>query len=312
MNPLILNKKAEISSLFQDNDSIGIVVGENQTLDMLAGASSLYLSLNASGKKMQLVSIKNPIVEFSNLVGVDKISRAFDGNIKTLTISVPYHEGEIEKVSYNIEGNKLNVNLFAEEKGISFKEADIKYIKKGAVPSLIIAIGVASNDEFSALIGEASSTKVISIDINPLNALDSDIALVDPSFSSISEIVAELLIQFSFEVDIDIAQNLLDGVVSATRNFSHPKTSPFAFQIAGILMQQGALRKIENRNQNQNRNNFPKEEHILNRNAQTQNRVAKSENFRRDMPNSQPVSSSDVPKDWFLPKVFKSSKKHSQ
>lgn len=251
MNDSILQQKKQIEELLGGARGVGVVLSSHQSLDSVAAALSMFFILQDSGKSSQIVSPKEPIVEYSSLVGIDQIGTNFTGSTKTLTVSFPYKDGEIEKVSYNIEGDKLNVNLFAETQGITFTEKDIRYIRQGSAPSVVVTIGVSDHSELQGLIDPAS-TKIINIDNNILNSLYGDVVLVDASFSSISEIVAKLSEIMNLQVEFDVAQNLLDGLMSATQNFTSPKTSPLAFEMAGVLMQKGAVRKmqkIENRSQ---------------------------------------------------------------
>lgn len=375
-------KDALLSSL--SAGTIGIVIGERQNLDTVASALSLYLSLKASGKGVQIISKRDITVELSSLFGAGKIEKSFSGSTKTLTISVPYREGEIEKVSYNIETDRLNVNLFAEENGISFRESDIQYIRKGSSPETVFVLGTASISELDGLLD--GGAKIINIDNSRQNTLFGDIVLVDSIFSSVSEIVSEVIAELGLILDIDIAQNLLDGITFATRNFTNPQTSAYAFESAGFLLMNGAQRKNQGQVQVQNRGfdqrrqqipqgarNFPAAELLSNsrpqqsqvrnmqpaRNPQSKleeivNRMKQEERVSDPLrPNSNPITArhqpelesietggnadiqkdtfdsiddlvtdesyiesqsqphvpSDVPDDWFLPKVFKGTKK---
>ncbi len=351
-NSFITHQRDQIQELLGSTSDIGIVIGENHNLDMVASGLALYLLLTSSGKNVQIVSKKEPIVEFSNLFGIDRITKSFEGNTKTLTISVPYKEGEIEKVSYNIDQDRLNVNLFAEEGGISFSEHDVEYIRKGSSPSLIITIGVSSEDELSGIV-DLKAVKTILLDKNPMNTLVGDVSVIDPTFSSFAEIVTNIAIEADLGTDIDAFQNLMDGVTYATRNFTAQNTSAYAFESAGYLLQNGARRKDKSERQNVKRDTFPKEEHFLDQKPQQNNRPKQAENANNEINrqgnnevifqeesiqedsqfNNEPVEISSqepatedmelgqndpkkeasmqeqIPDDWFLPKVFKGSKK---
>lgn len=233
--------KSDIAQLVSENSSVGIVASDNQTLDVLSASLSLHLIFQDSGKNSQIVSHKDPTVEHSFLVGIDQLGKSFSGLTKTLTVSFPYRDGDIEKVSYNIEGDKLNVNLFAEEQGITFTEKDIKYIRQGSSPQLIFTVGVTQMADIQDFIDQ--SAKIINIDTSASNGMFGQVNVVDAAFSSLSEVVAKLAQDLALQVEFDVAQNLLDGISSATQNFSSPKTSPLAFEMAGFLMQKGAIRK---------------------------------------------------------------------
>src|SRR6185369_4623759 len=110
-------------------NTIGIVVGQNPTLDQMAGALSLYLSLKQVNKKAVIASPSNPIVEISSLVGIDKVQTKLGGDAGDLVVSFPYAEGEIEKVSYTLENEQLNIIVKAGENGLNFVEKDVKFIR---------------------------------------------------------------------------------------------------------------------------------------------------------------------------------------
>ena len=326
MQSLILQEKNVLSAFFADSNDIGIVIGASgNKIDNTAAALSLYLSLRSAGKNVQVISLSDPMVEESHLVGIDNIEKSFSGNVKTLTISVPYREGEIDKVSYNIEKDRLNVNLFAQTHGISFSEKDINYIRQGSAPSALITLGVRLKSDLAGVTELVQDSKILQIDIRSNDRLGS-IALIDPTYSSVSEAVTELLYELAFPVDIDTAQNLLDGIVAATDNFSKT-ASMFAFQFAGLLMQSGAQRRqVEQMPQAEEV--FPQAEELLKPRDVNYNQKVARDFFKSSVPapvtpapsniSNQPspeevpqgeTTGGEVPSDWFLPKVFKGSRK---
>lgn len=238
----IAQNKNNLQSILSQAPSLGIIASEKQDVDILSAALSLHLIFQDSGKSSQVVSKKEPIVEHSFLVGVDQLKKNFGGGAtKNLTVSFPYVEGEIEKVSYNIEGDRLNVNLFGTDQGIKFDEKAIRYIREGSSPQVIVTIGIQNPQELEGL--SESGAQIINIDNAVTNALFGNVVMVDPSYSSLSEVVARIAFDLGFVVEFDVAQNLLDGITHATNNFTSPKTSPLAFEMAGLLMQKGAIRK---------------------------------------------------------------------
>ncbi len=240
MNNIIKSQVGLIRELLDSTNDIGIILSENQNIDSVGAALGLYLVLQASGKNIQIVSKKVPEVLVSNLFGVDKIKQQFGGVSKMITISIPYHE-EIEKVSYNIEGDRLNVNLFAEEQGINLDEKQIEYIRKGSNPTVIITVGVADERELVSFVDPAS-IRLINIDTNSSNALTGEVTLVDPQFSSLSEIAAEIIRELNLGFDQDGFTNLMQGIEFATSGLTSPSTSGYAFGAVGYLIQNGAKR----------------------------------------------------------------------
>ena len=114
------NLQARVSELLQKNDKIAVAVGKNPSIDDMAAALSLFLGLNKLGKKVFIASSSQPLVEHSSLVAIDRVKGSFEGDGGDLIVSFPYREGEIEKVSYTIEGGLLNIVVKAGEQGLQF------------------------------------------------------------------------------------------------------------------------------------------------------------------------------------------------
>lgn len=340
----LVQKILSIGNLLQDN-TIGILLGERMNLDTAGAALGFYLSLVEAGKNPQIISQKEPVVEIANLVGIDKIKKNFSGSSNRVVVSLPYNRGEIGKVSYKEENNRINFYLTASD-GMSitpYETNDINLIWDGSMPNVIIAIGVNGARQLADYLGKnENNVKVINIDTS--EDAFGDISIVSSSFSSVSEITAKIIKELRLPINIDIAQNLLDGILYGTKNFTKPNTSPYAFELAGVLMQIGAVR-ADNRNtgrgmfaqqnrqaqrgnqtshlRSQNRVNNTPLSNTNNQNTQlNQNRSIReeaasapqipTENFNdnsqkvEDVP-FQAQSNQDIPSDWLMPKVFKGS-----
>ena len=244
---------SKIKDLLSKNESIGIAVGKNPGVDEMAGALSLYLALSGVGKKAAVVCPTEPIVELSSLVGIDKVRKSFEGeSAGDLTVSFPYKEGEIEKISYTLEEGKLNILVKAGENGLNFNEKDVEYKRGGGAPGLIFVVGTPRlSDLGTAFDMEAlKDSKVINIDNKPENQGFGDIPLISKNSSSVSELVASFISSLDFNIDVDVASNLLSGIISATDNFQNVNTSPLSFEMAGILMKKGAVRQVKDGKKN--------------------------------------------------------------
>lgn len=238
----------QVRQLIDKNDAIGIAVGKDPSLDEMAAALGLFLSLRALGKNPVIASPTEPLVEISSLVGIDQVKKQFgDNSSGDLIVSFPYREGEIEKVSYTLEDNFINIVVKAGEQGLSFSEKNVAYKRSsgGSVPTLLFVVGTPTLSALGNLFDPKSlkDTTVINIDNKPANQGFGDIVLVSPKMSSVSEQVADLLEAIGMSIEQDIAQNLFSGIMYATKNFQDPKTSSMALEMGGILMRKGAVRK---------------------------------------------------------------------
>lgn len=252
MNPQIRQEISLLRELISQYNDFGIVVGTHQNLDTYASALALFAALKQANKQVQVVSKKEPTVEVSSLFGIDKVKPRFTtSNTSKLIISLPYIKGEVEKVLFNEYPNpqnptRINFHLTAAEgRNITpFDKDDVELIWEGGTPSVIIAVGVGSMDEFLGFV-DTNSAKIVNIDNYQGNTRFGDVVLVDEMFSSLSEISGKILKDLSLPADVDVFQNILDGVLFATKNFTKPNTSPLAFEAVSTAMYNGAKRKNE-------------------------------------------------------------------
>ena len=244
MDNLTLEK---IKDLIAKNEDIGIAVGKNPGVDEMAAALSLYLAFLETSKKVTVVCPTEPIVEVSSLVGIDKVKKSFEGGVNgDLTVTFPYKEGEIEKISYTLEEGKLNILVKAGEDGLSFNEKDVEYKREGAAPGLVFVVGTPRISDLGTAfeVETLKDSKVINIDYKPENQGFGDIPLLGSSASSVSELMANFISSLGFKMDVDITSNLLTGIIDATNNFQSATTSSLAFETAALLMKKGAVRKV--------------------------------------------------------------------
>lgn len=301
-NALVQKIRDEISK----NDNIAIVVGKNPSIDEMAAALSLYLLLKEN-KKVIIASPTQPIVELSNLVGIDKVATRLEGGEEDLVVSFPYVEGEIEKVSYTLESGFLNIIVKASEQGLTFDEKDVKYTKGGTAFSLLFIIGTPRLSDLGELINpdKLRNTKIINIDNKQENEVYGDIVAVSPNFSSVSEQVADLVLSLGLRMDKDVAQNLLDGINYSTQNFQNPATSPLAFEVASLLMRNGAGRKNVSPNiaRKLPGQRYPQETRQEEKplNPTPRPAMKKQQNNQTEEPDQK------APNDWLAPKVYKGS-----
>jgi hypothetical protein len=181
-------------------------------------------------------------VGYNRLVGVNKISTLLGG--KNLTISFDYLEDSIEKVSYNIEGQKFNLVIEPKPNFPLFDPAKVQYSHSGSTANLIIAIGGKRPQDFGQFYQREkklfTQKTLINIDTSPNNSQFGQINLTDPTASSCSEITIALLQGLKIKISQDIANNLLLGLIQATNNFQAPNVTGDTFEAAAICMDYGA------------------------------------------------------------------------
>jgi hypothetical protein len=234
----------QIRDLLQKNNKIAIAVGSAPSVDDMAAALSLYLSLSQLNKSVSIASPDLPLVEHSSLVGIDRVKTQLEGGSGgDLVVSFPYREGEIEKVSYTIDNGYLNIVVKAGEQGLTFQERDVVFKRGGGAPAVLVVVGTPRLSDLGNLFNpdELKDTTVVNIDNKNDNQGYGDMVLVSPQFSSVSELMANILMQLGIDPDIDIAQNLLSGIAFATNNLQSTGISYTTFEVIAALMRKGAV-----------------------------------------------------------------------
>ncbi len=233
-----------IQDILARNESLGIAVGKNPSLDEMGAALALYLSLKELGKNVTIAAPSDPLVEISNLVGINKVKKSLESEGGDLVVAFPYQEGEIEKVSYTLENGFLNIIVKASGEGLSFSEQDVQYKRSGSVPQALFVVGVPRLSDLGNLFDTEAlkNVTIVNIDNKSDNQGFGEVVLVSSEFSSVSEQVANLIESLGLPLDMDAAQNLMSGISYATDNFQSQKTSVAAFEQAAKLMQKGARR----------------------------------------------------------------------
>ena len=336
MDKTILQK---LKDAIAKSNSIGIAVGQNPSIDEMGAALSLYLLLTAANKRVGIASPSDPIVEISSLVGIDRVQRNFGGDAGDLVVSFPYKEGEIEKVSYTLENNSLNIIVKSSEQGLSFNEQDVRYTRGSGSIDLLLVVGAATLDQIGDVIDTQKLTNIsiINIDTDPNNQGYGDVVLLAPQASSVSEHVADIVLTLGFNIEQDVAQNLMSGIMSATHNFQDPRTSSLAFEVSSYLMKRGAQRAIgspatrfQQTGQQAPVNNFPQPAPAMPQQTQQPRYDEPVKQPQYDEPVQQPQSvqqpsptgamtenfdqaeqpeekNEKPPLDWLTPKVYKGS-----
>lgn len=235
-----------LKEIFDREGAFAIVVGSSYTVDEMASALSVYLTLKSNGKDVSIVSAKQPLVEVSNLIGIDRVTPSFESNSGDLIVSFPYQQDEIGKVSYTLENGLLNIIVKPKDAPLSFGEKDVIFKRSGSLPAVVITVGVKRISELQSFFDVQSlkDTVIINIDKAGNNEGFGDVVIIGQGASSVSEQVANLILSLNYELDPDIAQNLMSGVISATGNFQSPRTSSLAFEMAGLLLRAGAKREV--------------------------------------------------------------------
>ena len=232
------------ASLVNSANEILVLLPSKPFTDQVAAGLSLYLSLLESGKSVTISCPAPMVTEYSRLIGVDKVTSDL-GN-KNLVISLKnYDANSVDKVSYDIENGQFKLTVAPKTgfKSPTKEQIDINY--SGASGDLIILIGGASDSHFPAISKvEFKTSKIIHIGTRLLEILNNDLEVLSfaKPASSTSELVANLIKESGFSVNVDIATNLLTGIEEQSKNFQSNEVTADTFEIFAELLKLGGKR----------------------------------------------------------------------
>lgn len=279
---------AKIKELLDKAQEVLIVTHEKPTFDSIGSSLALSLGLLGLGKKVTVACSDPVTVALSSFVGVNKISQ--DLAKKNFIVSLDYVDGSIEKVSYNIEGNKFNLVIEPRPGFTPFSPDKVHYSYGGGNADLIISVDTIHLGGLGKLYEDNkelfAGKPIINVDYHPNNSHYGAHNIVDHSASSTAELVARVLSTLGAPLTVDIATNLLNAVYGATNNFQNTMVSAGAFELAAVCMKAGAKR--------------------------FQRVIAQEETPSIEAVKDIPVSpvtqtQTQTPSDWLKPKIFKSS-----
>ena len=292
MNNDILTRIGEILS---KNQSGVIALPSNASLDAVAAATALYISLSISTKNISL-ACDNSELKY-DLTAIDKIRNeiAISGN--NLIISFPYVDGAVDKVDCNIQGDNFNIVIAPLPKSPKLDPQKVKYSFAGGTINFIIIIDTPALSNLGQIYQDNKEQfqgkEIINIDRHLTNSNFGSVNYLNKTASSISEMVFQLLKTNRLPINKDIATNLYYGIAAATGNFTSYSTNADTFTIIAELLRIGAVKKIFKKSESKPLMNKPQFSGIINRDiAQHQNIESVEKEVTQDTA------------DWLKPKIF--------
>lgn len=232
-------------SFIDQSNSILILLPSNPHFDQVAAGLSLYLAL----KNNKSVSIACPApmtVEFNRLVGVNRIAQEL-GNKNLIIKFGDYKANDIERVSYDIEDREFRLTVIpktgvpAPSKG----QVDLSY--SGVSSDTVIIVGGESESHFPALSSkDLVGAKFVHVGTKQFNASSkiSVMSFARPA-SSVSEMVAALILDSGLIPDGDVATNLLMGIEDGSNKYTNPNVTSDTFLLVSELMRAGGRRQAK-------------------------------------------------------------------
>ncbi len=232
--------KQQISKLINKSNNILVATPEHIDGDALGSAFALAGALENIGKNVKLVIPNELPPKFHFLPKKNSLSHNSLLE-REFVLSVDNPEDHINELYYEKENGLLHIYL----KGKKVIEEKHFRIKPSYPFDLIFTINARDFENLGQSFEHNPElffeTPVINIDNHPENGNFGEINLVDIAFSSVSELILEIIDFLDRNlINKEIATWILTGLIDATDNFQSLKTTPRTFNNAALLINRGA------------------------------------------------------------------------
>lgn len=213
--------------------------------DGLSSALACYQIFTAMGKDVTVICPDVKPDSLSFLPGFEKFEQEVKEN-KDFVVTINLDEGaEIDKLRYTVEDHRVNI-IVVPKKGtirpqqISLSEGDPKY-------DLIVIVDTADLALLGSLytdhIDLFSEVPILNIDHHISNTQFGHLQLIDPTAAAATEVLYNWFMQvpqWKDKITPDLATLLLTGLITDTRSFQNPNTTPRSLEVAAELLEKGA------------------------------------------------------------------------
>ncbi len=236
---------AAATKAIEEHKRILIIPHANVDPDGLGSALACYQLFQSLGKEVTVICPDTPPDSLGFLPGFEKLIQEIPES-QNFVITVNLADGvEVDKLRYTVEDNKVNI-IVVPKKGrltsqnITFGEGEKNY-------DLIVIVDTADlnllGSVYSDHIDFFSSIPVLNVDHHISNTKYGQLQLIDPTAASATELLYEWFMQvpsFKGKITPDIATLLLTGLITDTRSFQNPNTTPRSLEVAADLLEMGA------------------------------------------------------------------------
>jgi len=237
----MLSPKQQAFELFSKSQNILIVLPKNHNADSLGAGLALTMLAKDLGKKADLV-VQEPVLPIlSFLPGRENIKNEIS-SIRDFIISIDTSEKKIKQLRYENKNATLKIYLAGPD---NLEEKDIKLEPGPFVYDATITIDAADLEALENFYEKYTDLffqkPVLNIDHKSGNEHFGEVNLIEPTFSSGSEIIADFVNSFfPSQISEQIATCLLAGIIQKTHSFQRQNTSPQTFALASLLITRGA------------------------------------------------------------------------
>ncbi|OGJ62746.1 hypothetical protein A3A67_03450 [Candidatus Peribacteria bacterium RIFCSPLOWO2_01_FULL_51_18] len=222
-----------------------IVPHANVDPDGLSSALACYSVFRELGKDCTVICPETPPENLDFLPSFEKLSTNLSSE-QEFIITLDLANGvEVDKLRYTVEDHKVNIVVVPKKGRLTAK--NVTLLESGLNYDLIVVLDSAEltllGQMYTENIDLFSSIPVLNVDHHVSNTRYGQLQLIDPTAASATEV---LYSWFTAEpkwkdcINPDVATLLLTGLITDTRSFQNPNTTPKSLEVAANLLDLGA------------------------------------------------------------------------
>ncbi|NOS67097.1 MAG: hypothetical protein HOO67_01890 [Candidatus Peribacteraceae bacterium] len=222
-----------------------VIPHANVDPDGLSSALACYQMFKSIGKDVTVICPDTLPESLRFLPGFEKL----EGEIaedQNFVVTINLDDGvEVDKLRYTVDDGKVNIIVVPKNgkittRQITFAEGERQY-------DLIVMVDTADLALLSTLytdhIDLFSQIPILNVDHHISNTRYGQTHLIDPTAASATEVLYGWFMQvpdWQSKITPDIATLLLTGLITDTRSFQNPNTTPRSLEVAAELLERGA------------------------------------------------------------------------
>ena len=229
----------------EQHQKLLVIPHANVDPDGLSSALACYQMFKEMGKDVTVICPDTLPESLSFLPGFEKLENEVKES-EDFVITINLDEGvEVDKLRYTVEDHKVNIIVVPKRGRI--KPQQIALAPGGHSYDLIVVVDTADLSLLGSLytdhIDLFSQVPILNIDHHISNTQFGQLQLIDPTAASATEVLYSWFQQVPAmrdKITADMATLLLTGLITDTRSFQNPNTTPHSLEVAAQLLEKGA------------------------------------------------------------------------
>ncbi len=241
------HKLTLFKELFNQAQTVLVIYAPDALRDHLFAATALYKTFQQLGnKEVTLLSSEDLSTVEPDIVYLNETKT--DVGHKNLCISFDYSPESVEKITSVVDedAKKLHLTIKPKKGIVPLSKDNITFSYTGAEADMVILVGVDDLESLEQLyVGYENlyqNTSLISI--NSYETSFGNLKLDILGSACVSEYVAALLRDLNYQIDFEVATNLLAGIDEETDNLESYLATADTFEVVSYLLRSGARRFV--------------------------------------------------------------------